>query len=113
MILYGIKSCDTCKKALKALGDAGWQVTLHDVREMPLDPSKIEQFQAEFGEKLLNTRSTTWRGLDGAERAMPLAAALQKHPTLMKRPVLEDGAVLTLGWTPEVRAAWLDRRKPG
>ena len=113
MILYGIKSCDTCKKALKALRDAGWQVTFHDVRETPLEPAKIERFQAEFGEKLLNTRSTTWRGLDGAERAMPLAAALQKHPTLMKRPVIEDGAVLTLGWTPEVRADWLDGRKPG
>lgn len=97
MIVYGIKTCDTVRKALKALEAAGHAPVLRDVRSEPLSAAEIAEFSAAFGEKLINRSSTTWRGLDEAERARPMAALLAAHPALMKRPVIR-GRSLTLGW---------------
>lgn len=97
MIVYGIKTCDTVRKALRALEAAGHAPVLRDVRTEPLSAAEIAEFSAAFGEKLINRSSTTWRGLDEAERARPMAALLAAHPTLMKRPVIR-GRTLTLGW---------------
>jgi arsenate reductase-like glutaredoxin family protein len=98
MKLYGIKACDTCRKAMKALG-----AELHDVREQPLSIEELTRFYEQFGQALLNTRSTTWRGLDEAERAQDPLVLLQKHPTLMKRPVIEKEGGLYLGWGKDVQ----------
>lgn len=105
--IYGIKTCDTCRKAMKALEDAGQSVAFRDVRADPLDEVTLAQFLDAFGMALLNTRSTTWRGLSDAERAEPPMALLATHPTLMKRPVIEGRSGLTLGWTKDVQAAQL------
>lgn len=102
MIVYGIKTCDTCRKAVKALG-----ATLRDVRAEPLSADERAVFFAEFGAALLNTRSTTWRGLDEAERARDPDALLAEHPTLMKRPVIDADGKLYLGWGAETKAALL------
>ena len=101
MILYGIKSCDTCRKALKALPQAGFR----DVRAEPLSAEEIARFLEVFGDKLLNRASTTWRGLSEDERADDPAALLAEYPTLMKRPVIEDGEQVYLGWKVDVQAA--------
>ena len=61
--------------------------------------------RARFGDALLNTRSTTWRGLSEAERAKLPEALLAAHPTFMKRPLIADGDTLHLGWTRDVQAA--------
>lgn len=106
MIVYGIKSCDTVKKAMKALEAAGHVPVLRDVRAEPLSPGEIAEFEAAFGEKLINRASTTWRGLDAAERAQPVAALLAAHPTLMKRPVIR-GRSLTIGWDKAAQALQL------
>ena len=66
--LYGLKNCDTCRKALKALPDA----TLVDVRADGVPEAVMAQAFAQFGDALLNTRSTTWRGLEEAERVLAL-----------------------------------------
>ena len=102
MRIYGLKACDTCRAAVKALEGAA----LVDVRETPLSPEDLTRFLAAFGEALVNRRSTTWRGLDEAARAKAPEALLAEHPTLMKRPVIEaaDGT-LYLGWTKDVQAA--------
>jgi arsenate reductase len=105
--LYGIKTCDTCRKALKALEGAGHSVSFVDVRDTPLSAAQIATFQAAFGPALLNTRSTTWRGLSAAEQAHDPAALLQAHPTLMKRPVIDRDGALTLGWDRAVQATLL------
>lgn len=106
MNLYGIKACDTCRKALKMLQSAGRDVTFIDVRETPLDRAKLSTLHETIGDQLLNTRSTTWRGLSEAERARDPLELLAEHPTLMKRPVIEADQ-LYLGWKKDVQDALL------
>lgn len=99
MKIYGLKTCDTCRKAVKASGGV-----LVDVRENPLTQGQLEQFHAAFGEALVNRKSTTWRGLSEAERTAPPLDLLAAHPTLMKRPVIEKDGRLWLGWGADVQA---------
>ena len=103
MIVYGIKTCDTCRKALKALEAADLSPQFRDVRADPLDKDERAEFIAAFADTLLNKASTTWRGLDDAEREQPVDILLAAHPTLMKRPVIR-GAALTLGWKKDAQA---------
>jgi arsenate reductase len=100
--IYGIKACDTCRKAMKALG-----AELHDVRATPLSSNDLGRFYAAFGEALVNTRSTTWRALDADERSRDHLELLADHPTLMKRPVIDQEGTLYLGWGAEVQSALL------
>ena len=107
MILYGIPTCDTCKKARKALEAAGPQVSFRDVRSEPLSEEEWAVLLAEFGSTLVNQKSTTYRGLSMWLRESEADAQLLAHPTLMKRPVLRDDERLTMGWGDEVQAVWL------
>jgi len=63
---------------------------------------------AEFGDALVNRKSTTWRGLSEMSRAFEADALLAAHPALMKRPVIARGGRLTLGWEEDVRARWAE-----
>ncbi|WP_415403657.1 arsenate reductase family protein [Tateyamaria sp. SN3-11] len=101
MEMYGLKTCDTCRKAIKALPQARFV----DVRAEGVPADVMEAARAAFGDALVNTRSTTWRGLSEAERGGEPAALLAAHPTLMKRPLIVDGATMHLGWTKDVQAA--------
>lgn len=111
MKIYHLKTCDTCRKAIKALQAAGQTPELHDVRADGLDRATVERLEAALGyETLVNKKSTTWRGLDEAtksnltrETAIPL---LIENPTLMKRPVIEQGGAYTVGWTKDVQAGY-------
>lgn len=105
--LYGIFTCDTCKKAKKALETAGHSVTLRDVRAEPLSEAEWATLLAEFGDRLVNKKSTTYRGLSDWMRESEAEAQLAEHPTLMKRPVLRDGPKMTLGWDDAAREQWL------
>ena len=110
MKLYGIKTCDTCRKALKELAAAGHDVTFVDVRTEPLDAQTLAGWMEALGPDLVNRRSTTWKGLDEAARALADSAdgvvqLLTEHPTLMKRPVVDAGGTLHLGWTGPVKSA--------
>ena len=107
--LYGLKNCDACKKALKALEAAGHAVSFVDIRaEADLEARLPAWLDGVGAERLINTRSTTWRGLDQAERAKAQsdpAGLLQAHPTLIKRPVIEAAGGVHAGWTKDVQAA--------
>ncbi|MDW3119118.1 MAG: ArsC/Spx/MgsR family protein [Roseovarius pacificus] len=103
MILYGLKTCDTCRKALKSLPDAQFV----DVRADGVPQDVLKSAHAQFGAALLNTRSTTWRGLDDAERQRNPLELLSDHPTLMKRPLIESQGRLYLGWGKDVQTALL------
>lgn len=103
MILYGLKNCDTCRKALKSLPEA----ELRDVRADGIGVDLLEKAYAEFGSSLLNTRSTTWRGLSEEERAKDPITLLQDHPSLMKRPLIQTEDQLFLGWSADTQAKLL------
>lgn len=107
MIVYGISTCDTVRKARKALEMAGLAPDFRDVRAEPLSGAEIAKFTEVFGDRIVNRASTTWRGLSEAERAAPVADLLRAYPTLMKRPVIREGDKLTLGWAKDVQAGWL------
>lgn len=106
MILYGIPTCDICKKAQKALLAAGHEVAFRDVRANPLSEAEWAELLVEFGDRLVNRNSTTWRGLNDWMKAAEADAQLRAHPTLMQRPVLRDGAKMTLGWDAKAETAW-------
>lgn len=107
MILYGIPTCDTCKKAMKALEAAGHAVTFRDVRRAPLSEAEIARLVAEFGDRLINKQSTTYRGFSDFLRESEADAQIAAQPTVMKRPVIEADGKLYLGWDDAVQAALL------
>ena len=107
MEFYGLKTCDTCRKAIRELRQSGRDLVVIDVRGDGVPAGMMSQFLAAFGDDLVNRRSTTWRNLSEAERSRDPAALLAAHPTLMKRPVIVDQGALYLGWGADVRAKLL------
>ena len=107
MIIYGISTCDTVRRARKALTDAGLKPKFRNVRSDPMSREELEEFHRVFGDAIVNRASATWRETSQAERELPVVDLLALHPTLMKRPVIREGDVLTLGWTAEVQKRWL------
>jgi len=104
--LYGIKNCDTVKKARKWLENQSVEYTFHDVREDGLDPKTVELWLEKLGwEIVVNKRSTTWKDLDQAARDTMNNASAQeailKYPTLFKRPLLDIGHELHCGFSAE------------
>lgn len=101
--LYGIKNCDTIKKARNWLADNGIEYRFHDFRADSIDPATIEQWIAEAGwETVLNRRGTTWRKLEPsiqeATNKDNVAALLVEHPAMIKRPVLDVDGLITVGF---------------
>jgi len=100
MKLYGLHNCDTCRKARKALPESEFI----DVREAGLPSTLADRALEQFGEILVNRRSTTWRELSEEVRKQPPAALLAAYPSLMKRPlILDDDDELHLGWGSDVQ----------
>ena len=104
--LYGLKTCDSCRKASAWLKQHDRPFRFHDLREDGVDAARIAVWAERLGwEKLLNRNSTTWRSLCGAERADldrdKALGLLIRYPALIKRPVLEAGDALLLGFKPE------------
>lgn len=94
VILYGIKNCDTVKKARRWLEEHGVEYRFHDYRVDGLTQDMLAEFIAALGwEPLLNTRGTTWRKIDEARRATinnadAAAALMLEMPAIIKRPLL-------------------------
>ncbi|MFN3953296.1 MAG: arsenate reductase family protein [Pararhodobacter sp.] len=100
-VILGLPTCDTCRKARKALPQARFR----DIRAEPLNSDELAELLERFGERLVNRASATWRGLPEAERQNSPRILLAAHPALMKRPVIRQGHVLYLGWGPDERSA--------
>ncbi|NHW59942.1 arsenate reductase, partial [Escherichia coli] len=81
---------------------AGQSFERIDVRADGVARADLERFFAEYGDALVNRRSTTWRALSESERAEEPVDLLLAHPTLMKRPVIEHGGALYLGYGADV-----------
>ena len=105
MILYGISTCDTCKRALKSLQAAGKDVTFRDIRAQPLTEAEIEAITHEFGSRAVNQQSTTYRAFNDFLRASEPEAQIAAQPAVMKRPVIQHGNHWFLGWDAATEAA--------
>ncbi|CAG0987080.1 Protein YffB [Gammaproteobacteria bacterium] len=110
--LYGIKNCDTVKKARSWLDGQGIEYRFHDFRADGLSAGLLEDLEKQLGwETLLNRRGTTWRKLEEAQREnLDRAKALTlmlAQPSLIKRPVLETGDKTLIGFTPDYYASEL------
>jgi len=108
--VYGLKNCETCRKARQWLDGKGIAHRFHDVRADGLDEHTIAGWVGELGhEALLNTRGTTWRGLPAAARehvdAAKATRLMHEHPALIKRPVFDLGSKRLVGFTDAVKKA--------
>ena len=110
--IYGIKNCDTMKKAMSWLSDNGVAHEFIDYKKAGVAEANLPDWAARAGwEKLLNTRGLMWKKLSDDERAaVDRAKALKlmaQYPALIKRPVLDTGAELIVGFAPDDYAARL------
>lgn len=108
--LYGIRNCDTMKKAWTWLDDHGVAYAFHDYRKAGVDRARLEGWASKVGwETLLNRAGTTFRRLPDADRAGLTEAKaiglMLDQPAMIKRPVLEAGGELTVGFKPEIYEA--------
>jgi len=101
--VYGIKNCDTIKKARKWLESNGVDYQFHDFRKDGLEQEQLKAWVAELGwEVLLNKRGTTWRQLPEETKANidqdSAIAVMLENPAIIKRPVLDTGALRKVGF---------------
>lgn len=105
MIIFGISTCDSTKAALKALQRAGKDATFRDIRANPLSEAEIAAIVGEFGDRAVNKQSTTYRSFSPFLRESEPEAQIAAQPTVMKRPVIQDGARWFIGWDETIEAA--------
>jgi len=112
--LYGIKNCDTVKKARKWLESHSIEYRFHDFRVDGLGEAQISAWIQELGlDTLINKRSTTWKTLDdktkeGLDEYSALAIILE-NPTLIKRPLLDTGQQRFVGFKDEIYTSALSK----
>lgn len=106
--IYGIKNCDTMKKARAWLGAHGIEYRFHDYKTDGIDKVRLKGWAAKAGwEVLLNRAGTTFRALSEADKTnlteTSAIALMLAQPSMIKRPVLEteDGRLL-IGFKPDV-----------
>jgi arsenate reductase len=110
--LYGIKNCDTMKKAMNWLTENGIAYEFIDYKKAGVAEAHLPDWNARAGwQKLLNTRGLMWKKLSDDERAavdeQKALKLMAQYPALIKRPVLDTGSKLLVGFAPETYAAEL------
>lgn len=101
--VYGLKNCDTCRKAVKWLDAEGIAHEFRDLRKDGVAKADVSRWAAAVGwEVLLNKAGTTWRGLADADRRDldegKAVALMTAHVALMKRPIFDAGGDVTVGF---------------
>ena len=109
-VLYGIKACDTMKKARTWLDEHQVDYAFHDYKSVGIDRANLEKWCNEHGwQTILNRAGTTYRKLDDASKAdLDQAKAVElmlAQPSMIKRPVLDLGARTLVGFKPDLYAA--------
>ena len=104
LTVFGIKSCDTCRRAKKYLDEHNIEFHFHDLREDGLDIQMLERWTQRIGwARLLNKQSLTWRKIPEVDRNDmthdKALAAMIDNPTLVKRPVLESDKFIAVGFS--------------
>ena len=104
--IYGIKNCDTMKKARAWLDGRGIAYAFHDYKTAGIDKARLEGWVSQLGwETLLNRAGTTFRKLPDTEKEglteKKAIALMLAQPSMIKRPVLEQAGKITVGFRPE------------
>ncbi len=112
--VYGIKSCNTCRKARKFLTGKHIEHRFHDLRDDGLDIQTLERWGSRLKwQSLLNKQSVTWRRIPEVDRAgmnrSRAFAAMIDHPTLVKRPVLESDKFIAVGFSEKRFSEYLSK----
>lgn len=107
--IYGIKNCDTMKKARSWLDERNIAYSFHDYKAAGIERKRLEDWAKQVGwETLLNRAGTTFRKLADAEKTnlteKKAIALMVAQPSLIKRPVLEEGSRLLVGFKPDIYA---------
>jgi arsenate reductase len=107
--IYGIKNCDTMKKARAWLDDHDVAYAFHDYKTEGVDKEQLTRWSDQVGwETLLNRAGTTFRKLPDADKQdlneRKALALMLAQPSMIKRPVLEAGSKLLVGFKPEIYA---------
>ena len=115
LTIYGIKNCDTMKKARAWLDDHGVAYAFHDYKSAGIDKDRLKAWSDELGwEALLNRAGTTFRKLPDADREglneKKAIALMLAQPSMIKRPVLDLGGERLVGFKPDVYAKELKKR---
>ena len=105
--IYGIKNCDTMKKARAWLDKHGVAYAFHDYKASGIDKARLEGWAQKAGwENLLNKAGTTFRKLPDKDKSglteKKAVALMLAQPSMIKRPVLEAGGKLLVGFKPEL-----------
>lgn len=108
-LIYGIKQCSTMKKAFDWLEGRNLPFQFHDYKKLGISREQLAHWADEVGwQRLLNTRGSTWKKLSPEQQAEPnrdkALDLMASYPSLIKRPVLETGGRLLVGFDPEVWA---------
>ena len=110
--VYGIKNCDTVKKALVYLNDSDIDYQFIDFRQNPISRQVLKQMVESVGwELLINKRSTTYRSLSEEEKSNVNYDLVSKLPTLIKRPVLIQGENIVVGFNDQQYDKLIDGAK--
>ncbi|MDB5885081.1 MAG: arsenate reductase related protein [Polaromonas sp.] len=110
-ILYGIPNCDTVKKARLWLAEHGRDAIFHNFKTQGVPPESLARWiQVAGWETVLNRKGTTWRKLDAATQAAVVDAAsaqalMLAHPSAIKRPVVDWGSGITVGFDADAWSA--------
>ena len=108
MLIYGLKNCDKCRAARKVLLNP----VFVDLRETPFARTEISTLVKNYGEDIVNKKSTTWRSLTETDRQLTTTDLLEAYPTLFKRPIIEDGeGHYTFGWTKDLMEQYQSDKK--
>ena len=115
LTLYGIKNCDTMKKARAWLDGHGVAYAFHDYKTQGIDRAHLEAWCKELSwEVLLNRAGTTFRKLPDAEKEnlteRKAIALMLAQPSMIKRPVLDLGGKRVVGFKPEIYASTFAKR---
>jgi arsenate reductase (glutaredoxin) len=107
LIVYGIRNCDTVKKALTWLDENKMQYSFHDYKSKGITDAKLKEWIQQVGwESLVNKKGMTWRQLDdkikdGVANASSAIKLMKEKTSVIKRPLIEkDNTVLTVGFDP-------------
>ncbi|MDQ1183910.1 ArsC family reductase [Agrobacterium larrymoorei] len=114
VIIYGIKNCDTMKKARSWLEANGIEAEFHDYKTQGIDRDNLEAWCKTAGwETVLNRAGTTFKKLDDAQKSdltqEKAIGLMLEQPSMIKRPVLESEGKITIGFKPDIYASIFGR----